>query len=1021
MSYLSDFKEFDGGYVTFGGEANGGRITSKGTLKTGKLDFEDVYFVKELKFNLLSVSPMCDKKYSVLFTDTGCFVLSLNFKLTDESQVLLKVPRRNNMYIVDIKNIVPKESLTSLVTNATLDESMLCHRRLGYINFKNINKLVKDKLLRGLPSKHFENDQTCVACLKGKKHKESCKFEIQNSISQLLFMLHMDLFGPTFMSSLMHKTYGYGLVVTDDYSIYNWVFFLASKNETTGILKKFITEIENLVNKKVKVIRCDNGTEFKNSVMNDFYAMKVNTACYVQNRALVVKPYNKTPYELFRGRTPALSFMRSFGYHVTILNTLEHLGKLDGKANKGYFVGYSMNSKAFRVYNIRTKRVEKNLHIEFLENKTIVTGARPEWLFDIHMLTKSMIYVPVIAGTNSDDFASTKDSIGAGQSNMETRSTQDYIYMPLWKDGSPLFDYSPNLFDDAESPSYGDDGKKLDEVLDKESGASNKLNSAFENLNTEYPYDPKMPGLETIATNDDSEEEADFTNLYSLIHVSPTPTTRTHKNHPLKQEEGIYYDEVFAPVARIEAIRLFLAYASFLGFMVYQMDVKSSFLYERFKEEVFVCQPPGFKDLDHPDKDYVDDIIFGSTKKDLCTEFERLMKDKFQMSFMGELTFFLGLRVKQKEDGIFISQDKYVTKVLRKFNFLDVKSANTPVDMEKSLVKDEYVDDVKQSSMVGFGEMIQYNLTSGVTKLRLLGKLTTAIDVNVVEDSQVEGRLKHKEIYVTPSHTKKFFANMKRQGKVFSGKVTPLFETMMVQPQEDMGEDSEIPNEHVTTTSNDPLSGEDRLKLTELMELYTQLQSRVLALETTNVNQALEIGSLQRREDASKQRRMIKDLDADEGVTLVDKTWGRNDQDMFDTSIFDEEEVVAEKEAKALIDIRTSKPKAKRIMIPEPTETSTPTQIDSSQQSSKAKDKGKSKMIEPEKPLKKKDQIMIDEEVVKNIEAQMQAELEEEERLARQKEEKDNITLIESWDNIQAMMDADCELAARLQEEEREE
>ncbi|GKB59979.1 putative ribonuclease H-like domain-containing protein [Tanacetum coccineum] len=353
MSYLSDFKEFDGGYVTFGGGAKGGRITGKGTLKTGKLDFEDVYFVKELQFNLFSVSQMCDKKNSVLFTDTGCFVLSPDFKLTDESQVLLKVPRKNNMYSVDMKNIVPKESLTCLVAKATLDESMLWHRRLGHINFKNINKLVKDNLARGLPSKRFENDQTCVACLKGKQHKASCKSKIQNSISQPLFMLHMDLFGPTFVSSLMNKKYC--LVVTDDYSRFTWVFFLASKDETSDILKSFITQIENLVDKKVKIIRCDNGTEFKNRVMSEFcekkgikrefsiartpqqngvaekrnrtiieaartmlansklpttfWAEAVNTACYVHNRVLVVKPHNKTPYELFRGRTPALSFM----------------------------------------------------------------------------------------------------------------------------------------------------------------------------------------------------------------------------------------------------------------------------------------------------------------------------------------------------------------------------------------------------------------------------------------------------------------------------------------------------------------------------------------------------------------------------------------------------------------------------------------------------------------------------------------------------------------------------------------
>ncbi|GKB12594.1 putative ribonuclease H-like domain-containing protein, partial [Tanacetum coccineum] len=298
MSYLTNYEEIDGGYVAFGGNPKGGKITGKGTIKTGNLDFENVYFVRELKFNLFSVSQMCDKKNSVLFNDIECIVLSPNFKLIDESKVLLRVPRKNNMYSVDLKNIVPKGG----------------------------------NLVRGLPSKLFENDQTCVACQKGKQHRAS--------------------------------------FVTDDYSRFTWVFFLATKDETSGILKSFITGIENLVDHKVKVIRCDNGTEFKNREMNQFCEMKgilrqfsatrtpqqngvaerrnktlieavrtmladfklpttfwaeaVNTPCYVQNRVSVVKPHNKTPYEFFYCRTPTLSFIRPFGCHVTILNTIDH-------------------------------------------------------------------------------------------------------------------------------------------------------------------------------------------------------------------------------------------------------------------------------------------------------------------------------------------------------------------------------------------------------------------------------------------------------------------------------------------------------------------------------------------------------------------------------------------------------------------------------------------------------------------------------------------------------------------------
>ncbi|GKC18003.1 putative ribonuclease H-like domain-containing protein [Tanacetum coccineum] len=172
------------------------------------------------------------------------------------------------------------------------------------------------------------------------------------------------------------------------------------------------------------------------------------------------------------------------------------------------------------------------------------------------------------------------------------------------------------------------------------------------------------------------------------------------------QEEGINYDEVFAPVARIEAIRLFLAYASFMGFMVYQMDVKSVFLYGRIEEgkidqTLFIKKQKGDILLVQV---YVDKIIFGSTKKEFCTEFEKLMHDKFQMSSMGELTFFLGFQVKQKEDGIFISQDKYVADILRKFSFTDVRTASTPMDTEKPLLKDSDGDDVDvhlYRSMIG--------------------------------------------------------------------------------------------------------------------------------------------------------------------------------------------------------------------------------------------------------------------------------------------------------------------------------
>ncbi|GKE34999.1 ribonuclease H-like domain-containing protein, partial [Tanacetum coccineum] len=183
--YLVDYKDYHGGPVTFGGSK--GQITGKGKIKIGKLDFDDVCFVKELQqFNLFSVSQICDKKNKVLFTDTECFVLSPDFNLPDENQILLRVPRQHNMYNFNLENSAPSKELTCLIVKATTDESNKWHRRLGHVNFKNLNKLVKGNLVRGLPSKIFQNDHTCIACQKGKQHKTSCKAKSISSFNQPL-------------------------------------------------------------------------------------------------------------------------------------------------------------------------------------------------------------------------------------------------------------------------------------------------------------------------------------------------------------------------------------------------------------------------------------------------------------------------------------------------------------------------------------------------------------------------------------------------------------------------------------------------------------------------------------------------------------------------------------------------------------------------------------------------------------------------------------------------------------------
>ncbi|GKB22416.1 putative ribonuclease H-like domain-containing protein [Tanacetum coccineum] len=444
------------------------------------------------------------------------------------------------------------------------------------------------------------------------------------------------------------------------------------------------------------------------------------------------------------------------------------------------------------------------MHVQFSENTPNIARSGPNWLFDIDALTKSMNYKPVVAGNHANGNVGTKACDDAGKARMETVPGKDYILLPLWPADLPFSQNSKSSPDAGFKPS-GDNEKKVTE----EPGKEGEVNVVSSNTGIELPNDLNMHELEDIVYSDDYENvgaEADMKEPKKVINALKDLSWIEAKQEELlqfkqqevwtlvdlpnrkraistkwvymnkkderciviknkarmvaqgyTQKEGIDYDEVFAPVAIIEAIRLFLAYASFKDFMVYQMVVKSAFLYGKIEEEVYVCQPPGFEDPDFPDRVYkvekalyglhqaprawyetlstylldngfqrgkidktlfiirekgdillvqvyVDDIIFGYTKKSLCTEFKKMMHKKFQMSSMGELTFFLGLQVKQKEDGIFISQDKYVTEILKKFGFTDVKTASTPMETQKPLLKDEDGEEVDvhlYRSMIG--------------------------------------------------------------------------------------------------------------------------------------------------------------------------------------------------------------------------------------------------------------------------------------------------------------------------------
>nr|GEZ99287.1 hypothetical protein [Tanacetum cinerariifolium] len=394
---------------------------------------------------------------------------------------LIKGSRGSNLYTISIKYMM-KSSPICLLSKALKNKSWLWHRRLNHLKFGTINDLARKDLVRDLPRLKYEKDHLCSACQQGKSKKHTHKPKAENTNVEVQNTLHMDLCGLMRVQTINGKKYI--LVIVDDYSRFTWVKFLRSKDETPDVVIKFITQIQVGLKKTVRYVHTDNGTEFFNHTMTEYYEQAVATVCYTQNRSVIHTHHHKTPYELVHNKKPDLTFFRVFGALCYPTNDSEDLRKLQPTANTGIFFGYAPSRKGYRIYNKRTRRIMETIHVQFDE------------------LTEPM------APVHLDQFLLLKQN--------KLQST-----LSIYK-------------------------VKLDEYGD----------------------------------------------------VLKNKAWLVAKGY--RQEEGIDFEESFASVARIEAIRIFIANVASRNMPIYQMDVKTAFLNGELKEEVYVSQPEGFVDPDHP-------------------------------------------------------------------------------------------------------------------------------------------------------------------------------------------------------------------------------------------------------------------------------------------------------------------------------------------------------------------------------------------------------------------------------------
>nr|GEU98288.1 hypothetical protein [Tanacetum cinerariifolium] len=634
-------KQFPNSTVFLGRNDHIAAILGYGDLKWGNITTR-VYFVEGLGHNLLSVGQFCDADLEVAFRRNTCFIRDL------DGVDLLKGNRSINLYTINLYDMASVSPIC-LIARATPTKSWLWHQQLSYLNFDTINDLAKNDLVFGLPNFKYAKKHLCPSYEQGKSKRASHPPKPVPNSKQWLHLLHMDLYGPIRVASINGKRYV--LVIIDDYSRYTWVHFLKTKDETPEVIKNFLKKIYVRLQAPVIIVRTDNGTEFKNHVLKEYFdsvgithktfaaktpqqngvvecrnrtlveaartmlifshaplflwAEAIATACYTQNHSIIHGRLKKTPYELIQGRKPDISYLHVFGALCYPKNDHEDIGKLSAKGDIGFFIGYYANSVAYRVYNRRTKKIMETMNVTFDELSGMAfekKSSRPS--------LQSMTF-------EQNSSKPGLQSMTSGQISSELELT----YAPL--------------------------------TITPQRPSERDLDILFEPFHNEYLGGRPSKVPRTIPTAPVLQNLQAPTASMSIQESAPTPT-----------------------IARMEAIKIFLAYAAHKGFAVYQMNVKTAVLHGSLKKDMYVCQPKGFIDVDHLSHVYkLKKALYGLKQAPRAWYNELstfLLQNGFSKGTIDPTLFTRRfnddiLVVNQSPSGIFINQSNYVNEILKKY------------------------------------------------------------------------------------------------------------------------------------------------------------------------------------------------------------------------------------------------------------------------------------------------------------------------------------------------------------------